>query len=195
MLPGVYDLPSPASGDAGLEGFDVVRGDERLGRVAALNAADGGTVLVVETRDGHRVLSLRAVERVELLPRLVALTAAGADELRAAPPVETRVLRADSPRLVRHLPSALARVAVEGEPRPRQRSTLLAFAVAGSAGVLLFVGGPLAFVGPGAGTAAGWLWLAIPAALTVVAVGLLARLENVRATLTAVLGISPRARR
>jgi hypothetical protein len=195
MLRDVYDLPSPAAGDAGLEGFDVVRGGERLGRVAALNAADGAPVLVVETSEGHRALPVAAVERVELLPRLVALTADGEAQLRTAPPVETRVLRADSPRLVRHIPAALARVAVEGEPRPRQRSTLLPFVAAGSAGVLLFVGGPLAFVGPGAGTAAGWLWLAIPAALTVVAVGLLARLENVRATLTAVLGISPRARR
>ena len=96
---------------------------------------------------------------------------------------------------MRHIPAALARVAVEGEPRPRQRSALLPFVVAGTAGVLLFVGGPLAFVGPGAGTAAGWLWLAIPAALTVVGLVLVARLENVRATLTAVLGISPRATR
>ncbi|HZD87454.1 MAG TPA: hypothetical protein VE088_05565 [Gaiellaceae bacterium] len=198
-----YEIPSAASGDAGLEGFTVEAAGRRIGRVAAVNRTREGLVLLVDAGGAVRAAPLDAVERVELRPRRIVLAEDG-----EWPPVEARVVRVESPQLVRHLPRELDAVTVEGEPGRRRgiapfwlAGTLL-FAVGG---IALFVGISLAIEGVGGG--ARWLWVAIPAAVSLAGAVLLWRGLSAgpgrdlslrgRAGLAAsfVLGISPPERR
>jgi hypothetical protein len=68
----VVDVPAAGSGDSGLEGFSVAGPAGRVGRVAAVNRAPDGLVLVVDTGDDYRVVSAGAVTSVETRPRIVA---------------------------------------------------------------------------------------------------------------------------
>lgn len=204
----VYEIPSAASGAAGLEGFAVEGAAGRAGTVAALNRIADGLALVLETTDGFRALRLGAVARVELLPRRIVLSAEGERELAGASSVEARVVRTETPRLVRHLPRELDRVSVEGEPPSRRGFDPLwvtGTALAAVGGVVLFTGVPLMVERVGGGLA--WLWVAVPAA--VFALGLvllwralaaghgsgLTRAERAGDAAAFVLGISPPERR
>jgi hypothetical protein len=195
----VFEIPSAASGDAGLEGFSVEADGRRLGRVAAVNRGEDGLVLLVDAGDAVRAVPLEAVARVELRPRRIALAA---DE--EWPAVEARVVRIESARLVRHLPRELAAVTTEGEEEPARRHSPLWVA-----GTLLFgVGGVVLFVGIGltledVGGGLSWLWVAGPGVVTAAGAALLWRALSTgpvrgltvreRAALAAsfVLGISP----
>ncbi len=199
-----YDIPSAAGGAEGIEGFAV----GEAGTVAAVNRTAAGLVLVVESTDGYRALPLGAVARVELLPRRIVLTEAGERELAAAPLVEARVSRIESPRLVRFVPRELAAATVEGEAPPREDwsplwvgGAVLAFV----AGVVLFTGIPLALEHVGGSLA--WLWVAVPGGLFLLGLALLwrafatghgrrlSRVERAGDAVAFVLGISPPERR
>jgi hypothetical protein len=104
-----YEIPSSASGDSGLEGFGVETSAGPLGRVIAVNPTEASLVLLVDTDGAVRAVPLAAVERVELRPRRILL--AGGSEW---PSVEARVVRVESPLLVRHVPRELDPVTVEG---------------------------------------------------------------------------------
>ena len=194
-----YEIPSAASGDAGLEGFEIGGG----GRVVAVNRTDEGLVLLVDAGGAVRAVPLDAVERVELRPRRIVLAAG-----REWPAVDARVVRVESPRLVRHVPRELDRVVVEGEAPARLRASPLWIAgtlLFGVGGVALFVGIGLAIEGLGGGRS--WVWAAVPAAVALAGVALLWRGLSVgpgrglsareRAALAGsfVLGISPPERR
>jgi len=193
-----YEIPSAASGDAGLEGFSV-----GSGRVAAVNRTDRGLVLLVDAGGAVRAVPLEAVERVELRPRRIVLR-----EEREWPAVDARVVRVESPRLVRYVPRELARITVEGAaPAGRLTSRLwlagtLLFTVGG---VALFVGISLTIERVGGGLS--WLWVALPGAVTLAGAAVLWRALSAgpgrgltvrqRAGLAGsfVLGISPPERR
>ena len=70
----------------------------------------------------------------------------------------------------------------------------------------MFIGGPLAFGGPGAGSPLRWFWIAIPAAIFLAGVALAWRaftdatpgaswVQLLSDASTAVLGVSPRTHR
>jgi hypothetical protein len=194
-----YEIPSAASGDAGLEGFRVEGG----GRVIAVNRTAEGLVLLVDADRAVRAVPLDAVERVELRPRRIVLA-----EGSEFPAVEAHVVRFESPRLVRHLPRELDRVTVEGEAPARLRDSSLW--LAGT--LLFFVGGVALFVGIGltiesVGGGLSWLWVAGPGAVALAGLSLLWRGLSTgpgrglgpreRAALVGsfVLGISPPERR
>jgi hypothetical protein len=193
-----YEIPSAASGDAGLEGFSV-----GSGRVAAVNRTESGLVLLVDAGSAVRAVPLEAVERVELRPRRIILR-----EEREWPAVDARVVRVESPRLVRYLPRELASVTVEGEA-PAGRLTPPLW-LAGT--VLFTVGGVALFVGISlmiehVGGPLSWLWVAVPGAVTLAGAAVLWRAFSTgpgrgltvreRAGLAGsfVLGISPPERR
>ncbi|MBV8562311.1 MAG: hypothetical protein JOZ56_04415 [Actinobacteria bacterium] len=199
-----YDIPSAASGAAGLEGFAVGAG----ATVAAVNESDGGLVLVVETGEGFRAVPVSAVARVEMLPRRVVLTEEGERLLAASPPVQAKVVRIETTRLVRFVPRELAAVTVEGEAPPQERvsplwvtGTVLSFV----AGVALFTGVPLEIEHVGGSLA--WLWVAIPGVFFALGLALLwralatghgrrlSRFERAGDAVAFVLGISPPERR
>jgi hypothetical protein len=199
-----YDVPAAGSDAAGLEGFAVVGAGRRLGRVAALNRRADGLVLVVDTGDDYRALPASAITSIELRPRTVRLRS---DAEADAPRVEVRVLRADSPALVRHVPRELDRLLVEGDAPPAaSRAGLwvgLALVVVG--GVALFVGATV--TAEVAARPVVWLWLLVPLALVVAGSILLwrelgagdgrrlTRRERAGDALTLLLGITPRTRR
>ena len=204
----MVDVPAAGSGDSGLEGFTVGGAAGRLGRVAALNRLPDGIVLVVDTGDDYRVVRASAVDRVETRPRTVRLSAAGEEALAAGPAVEPRVLRIDSPALVRHLPRELDGLLVEGGPAAgpaRSALWVLGATLTIVAGVAIFVGATItAEVGA---PALAWLWLLWPLALLVTGLALLWRVlgsgdgrrlsgrEKASDALTFLLGITPRTRR
>lgn len=204
----MVDVPAAGSGDSGLEGFSVAGAAGRLGRVAALNRLPEGLVLVVDTGDDYRVVRAASVDRVETRPRAVRLSAGGEEALAAAPAVEPRVLRIDSPALVRHIPLELDGLLVEGEPAAAPtRSALWVFGATLTivAGVAIFVGATItAEVGA---PALAWLWLLWPLALLVTGLALLwralgsgdgrrlGRREKASDAMTFLLGITPRTRR
>lgn len=163
----MHEIPSAASGDAGLEGFAV----DGLGRVAAVNRGEDGIVLLVDTDDAVRAVPLDAVARVELRSRRIVLAR---DE--DWPAVEARIVRVESPRLVRHLPRELDRVTVEGEAPARLRASPLWLA-----GTLLFtVGGIVLFTGVGltiehVGGGLSWLWVVVPGLVALAGAALLWR--------------------
>lgn len=190
-----YEIPSAASGDAGLEGFAVAG----LGRVAAVNRTDDGLVLLVDAGGAVRAVPLDAVARVELRARRIELA-----EERDWPAVEARVVRVESPRLVRYLPRELDAVTVEGEAPASLRTTPLWLTGA----VLFSVGGISLFIGIGFVIEhSSWLWIAIPGAVTLAGAALLWRAFSTgpgrglsfreRAALAGsfVLGISPPERK
>jgi hypothetical protein len=204
MADAVYDVPAAGSDAAGLEGFAVVGEGGRLGRVAAINRRPDGLVLVVDTGDGYRAFPTGAIASIELRPRTVRLRSGAEVD---APRVEVRVLRADSPALVRHVPRELDRLAVEGdEVRAAPRLGLwLGLALVVIGGVALFVGATVtAEVGA---RPVVWLWLLVPLALVVAGSILLwrelgagdgrrlTRRERAGDALTLLLGITPRTRR
>jgi hypothetical protein len=198
-----YEIPSAASGDAGLEGFAVESPAGRLGRVAALNRTDDGLFLLVDADGAVRAVPLDAVARIELRPRRVVL----ADD-RGWPAVDALVVRVESPRVVRSVPRELDPVTVEGEAPARLRTS-----PAWLAGTLLFtVGGLGLFVGIGlaiesVGGGLAWLWVVVPGTVTLAGAALLWRglstgpgrglTARERAALAGsfVLGISPPERR
>jgi hypothetical protein len=161
-----YEIPSTASGDAGLEGFRVDGG----GRVVAVNRTDHGLVLLVDADRAVRAVPLEAVTRVELQPQRIALAEG------EWPAVEAHVVRFESARLVRYVPRELDRVTVEGEAPARLRASPLWIA-----GTLLFsVGGLALFVGIGlaierVGGGRAWLWVVVPALVALAGLGLLWR--------------------
>ncbi len=197
-----YDIPSAASSAAGLEGFGIDGG----GTVVAVNRTAAGLVLVVDLGDdGFRAVPVTEVAQVEMLPRRVALAE---HALERAEPVEARVVRIETPQLVRFVPRELDRITVEGKPPPRERvsplwpvGTLLTFV----AGVVLFTGIPLDIEGVGGSLA--WLWVAIPGGLFALGILLLwralatghgrrlTRFERFGDAVAFVLGISPPERR
>jgi hypothetical protein len=204
----VYDIPAAASGDAGLEGFSVAVHDRRAGRVAAVNRAPEGLVLVVDSGDEYRVVPAASVAAIETSTRTVRLTDEGAHALDVSPPVEARVRRIDSPALVRYIPRGLDRLVVEGEAPPREpgsgrRAVGVVLTYVGA--VVLFLTVPVvATVGSGA---LRWLWILVPATAFVAggvivwrAIGsgegrrLTAR-EKAGDVVTFLLGISPPTRR
>ena len=203
-----YYVPSRASGAAGLEGFAVETAAGAAGTVAALNRTETGLVLLVDGGDDVRTVSASGVAQVELLPRRVLLTPDGARELETSAPVEPRVVRIESPQLVRHVPGDLATVTSEGRPPPRERvsalwiaGTLLAFV----GGVALFVCVPLTVEGVGGSLA--WLWTAVTGTLFIAGLVLLwralatapgkrlSRPQRLGDAFAFVLGISPPERR
>jgi hypothetical protein len=204
-----YDVPAAGSGGGGLEGFSVAGASERLGRVAALNRTREGIVLVVDTGDVYRVVPTGAVARIETRAQIVRLSAAGEQALEAAPPAETRVVRTDSPALVRYVPTELDRLLVEGDPPPPRKRTGLWIAGA----TLILVGLVGIFVGATVTAEANarpvvWLWLLVPLAVLVAGCALLwramgtdsegrqlTRREKASDALTFLLGVSPRTRR
>jgi hypothetical protein len=204
----VVDVPAAGSGDSGLEGFSVAGPAGRVGRVAAVNRAPDGLVLVVDTGDDYRVVSAGAVTSVETRPRIVRLGGDGARQLAAAPAVEPRVLRVDSAALVRYVPRELDRLLVEGGPATapaRSWLWILGATLTIVAGVAIFVGATItAEVGA---PAAAWLWLLGPLALLVLGVAVLwralgsgdgrrlSRREKASDAMTFLLGVTPRTRR
>lgn len=204
----VYEIPSAASGDAGVEGFAVKTSAGRVGTLVALNRTAAGLELVLDAGGSHRALPVDAVARIELLPRRIVLAPRGERELRDTAPVEVRIVRTDTARLVRHVPRELDRFCVEGEPPPR--AGFAPVWVAGTAltavgGVALFTGVPLVVERVGGRLA--WLWVAAPGALFLVGLVLLwrafatghgrgrTRAERAGAAAAFVLGISPPERR
>jgi hypothetical protein len=197
------EIPSSASGDAGVEGFTVETPAGLLGRVAAVNRTEAGLVLLVDTEGTVRAVPVEAVERVELRPRRILL----ADESEW-PAVAARVVRVESPRLVRYVPRELDRVTVEGTATPGLRASpvwLFGVALFTIGGVMLFVGASLAIEGAGGGPS--WLWVVVPGIVTLVGAALLWRglstgpgsglsaRERVALAGSFVLGISPPERR
>jgi hypothetical protein len=204
----VVDVPSAAGGDAGLEGFSVATGEGRVGRVAALNRLAEGLVVVVDDGEAYRVVAAAGVARVELLPRRVRLSEEGARALATAPAVEARVVRVETPVLVRHVPAELTPLVVAGErgvASRRSRRPVIGGVLTFVGGVALFIGAPLTALGIGGSHA--WLWTAVTAVPFVVGLVLLwgalesetgRRLtwrEKAADAFTAVLGISPHTRR
>jgi hypothetical protein len=204
----VYDVPAAAGGDAGLEGFSAVTESGRAGRVAAVNRRPDGLVLVIDTGDAYRAVPAHSVARIETRGRAVVLTDVGAEALAAAPAVEARVRRADSPALVRHIPRALDRLVIEGEPaaaQARARPWLAGAALTIAGIVVAFVGAPITAEAPGGPLR--WLWLLVPAAAVAVGVTLLWRAigsedyrpltagEKAADVMTFLFGVSPRTRR
>lgn len=189
-----YEIPSAASGDAGLEGFAVVG----LGRVAAVNRTEDGLVLLVDAGGAVRAVPQTAVVRVELRARRIVLA-----EEREWPAVEARVARVESPDLVRHVPRELGAVTVAGE------ETRLGASPLWIAGTPLFAAGGLAlFVGIGLVIEhSSWLWVAVPGSVTLAGAALLWRAfsagpgrglptrERAKLAGSFVLGISPPERR
>jgi hypothetical protein len=157
----VYEVPSGASGDAGLEGFSVEGDEGRLGRVAAVNATPEGPVLLVDTGDAYRVVPCDAVARVELLREAVLLTPEAA--LLRAPGVQPRVQPAGSPVLVRAIPRELDARTVEGEPRARRESALwwIGGLLVGFGALGVFAGSLATVEGLG-GPRLRWIWSALP---------------------------------
>ena len=204
----MVDVPAAGSGDSGLEGFSVAGAAGRVGRVAAVNRRPEGLVLVVDTGDDYRVVSVGAVSSVETRPRIVRLSSDGDRQLAAAPAVEPRVLRVDSAALVRHVPRELDRLLVEGGPAPspaRSGLWILGATLTIVAGLAIFVGATItAEVGV---PAAVWLWLLGPLVLMVLGLALLwralgsgdgrrlSRREKASDAMTFLLGITPRTRR
>lgn len=204
----MYDIPAAASGDAGLEGFSVAVDDRRAGRIAAVNRAPEGLVLVVDRGDEYRVVAAASVAAIETRSRTVRLTDEGERALDVSPPVEARVQRIDSPALVRYIPRGLDRLVVEGEAPPREpgsRRRAVGVVLTYVGAVVLFVTVPVvATVGSGA---LRWLWILVPAIAFVAggvivwrAIGsgegrrLTAR-EKAGDVVTFLLGISPQTRR
>ena len=201
-------MPAAGSGGSGLEGFAVAGAAGRLGRVAALNRLPAGLVLVVDTGGDYRVVPQGSIGSIETRPQTVRLTTAGEEALGAAQAVEPRVLRIDSPALVRHIPRELDGLLVEGGPvSATRRSALwvLGATLTIVAGVALFVGATItAEVGA---PALVWLWLLGPLALLVTGLALLWRAlgsgdgrrlnrrEKASDAMTFLLGITPRTRR
>jgi hypothetical protein len=202
----VYEIPSSAAGDEGIEGFSVQVGGERVGRVAALNRTPDGLVVVVDAGDAYRAVPAAALTAIETESRRVGLTADGEAAFAAAAAVDAEVRSGDS-RLVRHIPRQFDRLVTPGERVASRRSSLW---YAGGACVL--VGGVAAMAGPlltaeGIGGSLRWLWIAIPAAVCVVGAALLwtalgrdsrvrlSRRDKAADALSAVFGISPRTRR
>lgn len=199
-----YEIPSSASGDSGLEGFVAETSAGSLGRVAAVNRTDGGLVLLVDTDGAVRAVPLAAVERVELRPRRILLAA----EESEWPAVEARVVRVESPRIVRYVPRELDPVTEEGTASPGLRASpawIAGAALFTSGGVMLFVGVSLAIEGVGGDVS--WLWVVVPGIATIAGAALLWRglsagpgrglSRRDRAALAGsfVLGISPPERR
>ncbi len=203
----MYEIPAAASGDAGLEGFSVAVGERRAGRVAAVNRAPEGLVLVVDGGDAYRVVPAASVAAIETRSRTIRLTDEGEQALEGSPPVEARIQRIDSPALVRYIPRGLDRLVVEGAPPRDQPSRRRAVGVVLTylGAVALFVTAPIvATVGSGS---LRWLWVLIPASVLVAgavivwrAIGsgegrkLTAR-EKAGDVVTFLLGISPQTRR
>jgi len=204
----VYDIPAAASGDAGLEGFSVAVDDRRAGRVAAVNRAPEGLVLVVDRGDAYRVVPAASVASIEIRSRTIRLTDEGEQALKESPSVETRVQRMDSPALVRYIPRGLDRLVVEGEPPPRERGSrrrAVGVVLTYIGAVALFVAAPLvAAVGNGA---LRWLWVVVPAIVFVAGAVIvwheigsgegrkLTAREKAGDVVTFLLGISPQTRR
>jgi len=204
----VYDIPAAASGDAGLEGFSVAVGEHRAGRVAAVNRAPEGLVLVVDGGDAYRVVPAASVAAIETRSRTIRLTDEGEQALETSPLVEARVLRIDSPALVRYIPRGLNRMVVEGAPLPRERGSrrrVVGVVLTYVGAVALFVAAPLvATVGNGS---LRWLWVLVPASVLVVGAVIawgaidsgrgrhLTAREKAGDVLTFMLGISPQTRR
>lgn len=160
-----YEIPSAASGEAGLEGFAVEGG----GRVLAVNRTDEGLVLLVDSGGAVRAVPLDVVARVELRPRRIVLA-----ERREWPSVDARVVRFETARLVRHVPRELDRVTVQGEAPARLRASppwIAGTLLFGVGGVALFVGIGLAIEGVGGRLS--WLWVVVPAAVALAGVALL----------------------
>lgn len=205
----MVDVPAAGSGDSGLEGFSVAGAAGRLGRVAAVNRLPAGLVLVVDTGDDYRVVAADDVESVETRPRIVRLDSEGEARLAASPAVAPRVLRVDSPALVRHVPRELDRLLVRGGAPAtgpaRSGLWVLGATLTIVAGVAIFVGATItAEVGA---PALVWLWLLWPLALLAVGLALLwraigsgdgrrlTRREKAGDAMTFLLGITPRTRR
>lgn len=203
--PFAYDIPSAAGGDHGIEGFDVEIGERRIGRVASLNEAPEGIVLLIDTGDAYRPIPATFVEAIESVGHAVRLRDDAETAFARAPEVEPRVRNVDTSQLIRHIPGQFQRLVVPGHRRrPRSR--------------LWYVGAPLIVVG-GVGLMAGpiltaegvggplrWIWVATP--LIVFALGAwafwaamsrdsprrLTRREKLSDAVTAIVGITPRTR-
>lgn len=204
----MYDIPAAASGDAGLEGFSVAVGERRAGRVAAVNRAPEGLVLVVDGGDANRVVPAASVAAIETRSRTIRLTDEGEQALEVSPLVEARVQRIDSPALVRYIPRGLDRLVVEGEPPPRERGSsrrAVGVVLTYLGAVALFITAPLvATVGSGS---LRWLWVLVPASVLVAGAVIVWRTigsgegrkltarEKAGDVVTFLLGISPQTRR
>jgi hypothetical protein len=189
-----YEVPSAATADAGLEGFAVRAGFERLGRVAALNRVEGQLVVLVDTGEEYRAVPASAIERIERLPRLVELGATG---FAPPPVVDVDVVRVESERLVRHIPLELERLTVDGVAparEPRSGAWYAGVLLASVGGVGLFVGVPLALDGLGGGVLR-WVWPAVPLVACIAGIALVRRSGRFGDAAVALLGISPRTRR
>jgi hypothetical protein len=204
----VFEIPSAATGDHGLEGFSVEVDGRRAGRVAAVNDAADGRVLVVDTGDSYRPVAARFLAQIDTVNRAVRLTRDGEEAFATAPAVHPRMQRTDTPRLVRHIPRELDRLMVAGERVASRHSALW---YVGSA--LLLAGGvgltAVPVVAVEANASAGWVWLAVGVPVAVLALGAAvlwtamsragARRASVRErladALSATLGITPRTRR
>jgi hypothetical protein len=201
-------VPAAGSGDSGLEGFAVAGAAGRLGRVAALNRRPDGLVLVVDTGRDYRIVPVGSVTAVETRPRMVRLSAAGEEALASGRAVEPRVLRIDSPAIVRHIPRELDGLLVEGQAVSGTRHSAL-WALGAT---LTIVGGVTIFVGATITAEVGapalaWLWLLAPLAVLVTGLALLwramgsgdgrrlERREKASDAMTFLLGITPRTRK
>jgi hypothetical protein len=204
----VYEVPSAASGSAGLEGFSVFAGGRRIGRVAAINRARAGLVMLLDTGDDYRAVPIHFVEGVGLANRTVALTPDGEAQVATSAPVRPATTSIESPTLVRHLPREVDALLREGDApaRPaRSRLWLPGIVLALLGGVGIWICAPVFAVGVGGSLR--WLWLAMPAALFLVGVALMWRalgaVEGRRPTarekasdaMSFLLGVSPHTRR
>ena len=203
----MYEIPSAAGGDEGVEGFSIVVAGERVGRAAALNDTPQGLVLGVDTGDAYRAVPAGLLAQIDIAGNRIRLTPEGEAAFAAAPEVQPRVLRGDGPRLVRHLPRELDRLLVAGRPERTRRSRLwYVGALLVAMGAVGAMAGPVAAV-EGVGGTLRWLWVAIPVAVLVLGAAALwtalgrdsprrlSAREKASDALTAALGISPRTRR
>ena len=204
----MYEIPSAATGDHGLEGFSVEVGGRRVGRVAAVNNTADGRLLVIDAGDSYRAVSARFLARIDTVNRAVLLTPEGEEAFASSPVIHPTMQRTDTPRLVRHIPREFDRLMMAGER------------VAAPHTALWYVGAALAFAGGVGLTAvpvvaveldasAGWIWLAVGLPLAVLALGAtllwtaMSRVGARRASvferladaLSATLGVTPRTRR
>ena len=160
-----YEIPSAAGGDEGLEGFSVEAGGERVGRLAALNRAPDGLVLIVDTGDAYRAVRASGVARVDLGAETVWLTAEGESTFRAAAAIAPSHRPAEGPHLVRHIPPELGRLVTSTGMRRRRRSRLWPVAIA----LVLLAGFSILpvnlLIEHEVGGALRWAWLAVPVLL------------------------------
>jgi hypothetical protein len=106
----VYEIPSAAGGAEGVEGFAVLAGGRRVGRVAALNKTPEGLVVVTDMGDAYRPVRADLIAEIETEARAIRLTVEGEDALASAAPVDPQVRQGDSAGLVRYIPRELDRL-------------------------------------------------------------------------------------